>query len=1003
MAFLITTLMICSVFASSRIVNSYNENIRPEENYNNYSPASNVRENSKQLTVTEDYSNENAYDNGLKIIKEDLSLTDKNTNEIQPLNNRESDYFWMDFNPSSDPHTVDGGRFESESWTCDHDEWEVGGGTPFDDTGDMSWPSSSYTGIYSVVRADEDLNDGTTADGAWCSCAKETGGAWNNEDSRGWATVEKSFDLGDFVDTSLPNFAFTDAIFYCDYKIHAADFDCGDSHVYFNIYLDDGDDEWPIAYEYFSNSGDAPSGTNGGYCIDFWDPDYSAPHGSNPLYTYDNYNNDIVTISTDGQGGQTVVYLEDFFNNFGETYTLKFKLFVRLFGGWGGQSERYKFWVDHVRIKCNYEYYYPDLEVTDIWIVPDTFYHGDTVDLKAEIKNSGDGKAENSFKVNMYFDGTNLGYAQISAGMPAGETATITLEDFEWPNNINTHTIKVVADTDNDVEESNENNNEREEDFTALNHVPNTPSLSGTTTGWHNTEYSYTISATDDDGDDLKYYIDWGDGTNTGWMGWYSSGESVTKQHTWDEPGNYNVKGKAKDEFGEESDEVTLSIYMGNRAPNKPNTPSGEIDGNHGIEYSYTSSTTDPDNDKVCYKFDWGDGSSTDWTGLLNSGETVTESHTWDEPGNYEVKVKAKDEYDEESSWSDILYVTMTNLAPDTPSDPDPEDMDDWVDINADLSWDCADPNGDPLKYDVYLDDINPPEEKVSTGQTSKTYNPGEMQPGTTYYWQIIAKDDWDSTVGPIWQFTTREYNPPKLTNYNNWPEGIDEEWGTNSYKFTFRVHYYDQDGDPPQSPRLYVKLEDGTLKNYDMQCEGSDPADSDYKKQLQGSEFGGGIHSYYFEFTDITGESDRLPDTGFWYFTVNHRPSIPNVVGDDAVKKDEEYICQATATDDDGDKIQYWFEWGDGSSPSGWVPVEPVSSGTTEIQSHTYDEYETVTIKVKARDVHGDESDWGTLSVEVPRSRQSIRLIIFNLLEQFPILERLLSLPIFARLLNIQ
>ena len=87
--------------------------------------------------------------------------------------------------------------------------------------------------------------------------------------------------------------------------------------------------------------------------------------------------------------------------------------------------------------------------------------------------------------------------------------------------------------------------------------------------------------------------------------------------------------------------------------PNKPSTPQGEINGQVGKSYTYTSSTSDPDGDQVFYLFDWGDGNETGWIG---KGEA---SHTWTKKGNYEIKFKAKDIHDFESDWSDPLSVEM--------------------------------------------------------------------------------------------------------------------------------------------------------------------------------------------------------------------------------------------------------------------------------------------------------------------------------------------------------
>jgi hypothetical protein len=96
-----------------------------------------------------------------------------------------------------------------------------------------------------------------------------------------------------------------------------------------------------------------------------------------------------------------------------------------------------------------------------------------------------------------------------------------------------------------------------------------------------------------------------------------------------------------------------------NQAPNKPNTPDGPGSGQPGIEYTYSSSTSDPDGDQLYYLFDWGDGTDSGWKGPFNSGEAISESHSWDSRGNYEIRVKAKDDSDVESQWSNSLPINM--------------------------------------------------------------------------------------------------------------------------------------------------------------------------------------------------------------------------------------------------------------------------------------------------------------------------------------------------------
>jgi subtilisin family serine protease len=93
--------------------------------------------------------------------------------------------------------------------------------------------------------------------------------------------------------------------------------------------------------------------------------------------------------------------------------------------------------------------------------------------------------------------------------------------------------------------------------------------------------------------------------------------------------------------------------------PNKPSTPSGQINGKPGVEYTYTTTNTDPDGDNLYYLFSWDDKTYSGWVGPFASGATGNATHIWNKKGNYQIKVKARDSYGVESEWSDPLSVTM--------------------------------------------------------------------------------------------------------------------------------------------------------------------------------------------------------------------------------------------------------------------------------------------------------------------------------------------------------
>jgi len=100
----------------------------------------------------------------------------------------------------------------------------------------------------------------------------------------------------------------------------------------------------------------------------------------------------------------------------------------------------------------------------------------------------------------------------------------------------------------------------------------------------------------------------------------------------------------------------TLTISY-NDPPNKPDNIIGPNEDFINKKLNYSARISDPDGD-VCYGiFDWGDGTFSNWI-EKNMGFIKT-SHVWDETGNYQIKVMAKDIYGAKSEWSDPLVVTI--------------------------------------------------------------------------------------------------------------------------------------------------------------------------------------------------------------------------------------------------------------------------------------------------------------------------------------------------------
>jgi len=89
---------------------------------------------------------------------------------------------------------------------------------------------------------------------------------------------------------------------------------------------------------------------------------------------------------------------------------------------------------------------------------------------------------------------------------------------------------------------------------------PENAFFTGPEKGSKDDEISFTIKSSDPEHDRIRYYIDWGDGTQ-GWTDLYKSGESVYLNHAWDTIGTYNIYFKCEDEFGVSTSEINLMNY----------------------------------------------------------------------------------------------------------------------------------------------------------------------------------------------------------------------------------------------------------------------------------------------------------------------------------------------------------------------------------------------------------------------------------------------------------
>jgi len=166
------------------------------------------------------------------------------------------------------------------------------------------------------------------------------------------------------------------------------------------------------------------------------------------------------------------------------------------------------------------------------------------------------------------------------------------------------------------------------------------PAVSGPATGTVNQSYTFTVttpSTVTPSGDPVKYFFDWGDGTNSGWV------SSTALAKSWTTANTYLVKVQAQ--CATHTSVVsawsgTSSITISN-APTEtvstPGTPSGTTNGTVNTTYTYTTTgATSSLSHTVEYRFNWGDGNYSSWSTSMSAPKS------WSSASTYSVTVEAR-------------------------------------------------------------------------------------------------------------------------------------------------------------------------------------------------------------------------------------------------------------------------------------------------------------------------------------------------------------------------
>jgi hypothetical protein len=219
--------------------------------------------------------------------------------------------------------------------------------------------------------------------------------------------------------------------------------------------------------------------------------------------------------------------------------------------------------VEDVNSTIVYDSLPPDLSIIPIavWISDTLPEGGDTITITARVNNTGSTSVEEALV--RFIDGPERTGTLIGEDIIDVPSHGYGIAQVEWEANPGIHAITVIADPDDEIDESNEDNNSAERPVSVVGFNPPpiaqlevTPS-----TGTTITEFRFDGSGSTDTnirgGAVVSFDFDFGDGTSTGWV------DQAVVTHFYTRGGSYTASLRVRDNGGEVStntDEVVVNV-----------------------------------------------------------------------------------------------------------------------------------------------------------------------------------------------------------------------------------------------------------------------------------------------------------------------------------------------------------------------------------------------------------------------------------------------------------
>ena len=181
-------------------------------------------------------------------------------------------------------------------------------------------------------------------------------------------------------------------------------------------------------------------------------------------------------------------------------------------------------------------------------------------ELQSDISSSNYGLVGEQLQFNGFAEG---GYKPYSWHWDFGDSNTSNSQNVihAYTNSGNYTVTLTVTDDQSNISSATTWALIRDENL-----PPNKPTINGDTTVNVDESNEYSFKAIDPEGDNVQLYVDWGDGTNTGWLNPVTSGTTIKLSHSWDTKKDYTIKAKAKDVFDDESNWEFLDITVPHQA-----------------------------------------------------------------------------------------------------------------------------------------------------------------------------------------------------------------------------------------------------------------------------------------------------------------------------------------------------------------------------------------------------------------------------------------------------